>query len=96
METTEKYIIQSHERCETLYHLNPKDIPIPKVCLIRKELQRQNSKYESILQVTRYFMEKILEYSKGIPTLVVVSNENGFILDMYGDKTIQQMVDSLE
>ncbi|PGX73059.1 ATP-binding protein [Priestia megaterium] len=95
METTEKYIIQSHERCETLYHLNPKDIPIPKVCLIRKELQRQTSKYESILQVTRYFMEKILEYSKGIPTLVVVSNENGFILDMYGDKTIQQMVDSL-
>jgi PAS domain S-box-containing protein len=40
-------------------------------------------------------MKKLLHFMEGTPTLVVVSDHQGYILEMYGDQTIQNMINSL-
>ena len=88
------YILESKQRCKDLYHQDPSDIPFPKVSLVKKEIELRQEKYKELLSVSREFIKKLLTFMEGTPTLVLVSDDKGYILDLYGDKMIENVIQS--
>ncbi|KKI91501.1 hypothetical protein WQ54_14660 [Bacillus sp. SA1-12] len=88
------YILESKRSCG-LNGMDPNDIPFPKLCLMRNVLIQRVSEYQEVLTVSRHFMKKLLFFMKSTPTLVVISDDKGYVLEMYGDQSIQSMVHSL-
>ncbi|MFE5323388.1 EAL domain-containing protein [Paenibacillus sp. NPDC056579] len=89
-----QYILDSHNKSRE-YCLDPDTIPIFEENLSHKDLLRKFSEYEDVLKVVRFFVKKLLDSLKGNPILIVVSDENGVVLDMEGDETIKQTVNQL-
>lgn len=88
------YILESKHDCN-LRGMDPNDIPFPKLCLVKNILMQRVSEYQEVLVVSRHFMKKLLHFMKNTPTLVVISDDKGYVIEMYGDQTIQNMVNSL-
>ncbi|SDO78896.1 PAS domain S-box-containing protein [Paenibacillus sp. yr247] len=89
-----KWIENSRQRCLE-QGMDPAKIPTPGFKLTAMQLQEEKDKYRDILVVTNYFAEKILSFLSGTPHLIVVSNDTGYILDNYGDKTMKSMINQL-
>lgn len=89
------YILESNKVCRDVYRINPSDMPFPKLSLTRVELANRQKKYNEVLTVTKYFIRKLLHYMKDTPTLIVISDEKGYIIDMYGDNKIQKIVNEI-
>ncbi|MFC3803532.1 EAL domain-containing protein [Cohnella sp. GCM10012308] len=52
----------------------------------------KRAEYEEILSVIDFFVNKMLELMKGLPLLILISDENGCILEMAGDEAIKSVV----
>lgn len=89
-----KWIANSRLRCLE-QGMDPTKIPTPGFKLSAIQLHEEKDKYRDILVVTKYFAEKILAFVSGTPHLIVVSNDTGYILDNYGDKTMKSMINHL-
>lgn len=57
-----------------------------------EDLHVKRTEYEEILSVINFFVNKMLELMKGIPCLILISDENGCILEMAGDEAIKSVV----
>jgi len=88
------YVLESKRKCIES-DMDPNEIRTPKVIMSEMELVYKIHVYEEILQVVNFFSEKILNSLKDIPILIIVSDENGFILDMIGDETIKYTINQL-
>ncbi|QNF29943.1 ATP-binding protein [Metabacillus elymi] len=88
------YILESKQYCSSK-GMNTNDIPFPKLCLMKDVHIQRVSEYQEFLTVSRHFIKKLLFFMKNTPTLVVISDDKGYVLEMYGDQTIQSMVHSL-
>ncbi|WP_100405833.1 EAL domain-containing protein [Bacillus solitudinis] len=88
------YISESKLFCKEVA-MDSKEIPNPEVILCEAELQDKRQQYEEILSVVEFFGEKILNSLKGVPLLLSVSDNEGFILYMMGDPTIMKTVNDL-
>lgn len=56
------------------------------------DLNLKRAEYEEILSVIDFFVHRMLELMKGLPLLILISDENGCILEMAGDEAIKSVV----
>ncbi|MFM9280793.1 EAL domain-containing protein [Paenibacillus jiagnxiensis] len=84
-------ISESKKRCEKL-GIDPQGIPSFSTFLSEGDLNLKRAEYEEILSVINFFVHKMLELMKGIPLLILISDENGCILEMAGDEAIKSVV----
>ncbi|GBG09165.1 diguanylate cyclase [Paenibacillus sp. MY03] len=87
----EIWLRQSQNRCKLL-GINPEVVPAFTTILTEAELASKRMEYEEILSVINFFVNKMLELMKGLPLLILISDENGCILEMAGDETIKTIV----
>lgn len=86
-------ISKSKKKCLAL-GLDPASIP--SFITVGKEiLEKKCLEYQEILSVVKYFVEKLLNDMKGTPILIVVSDEQGVVLEIEGDETIHNMIEKL-
>ncbi|QGH34716.1 PAS domain S-box protein [Gracilibacillus salitolerans] len=95
MKDFDTYIRASKKNCEMIFNMTPDEVPFLKVALTKKELQFRKQRFVKELSVVQHFMEKLTQYIEGIPTLIITTDNQGYILDIYGDQSIKEMVDSL-
>ncbi len=95
MNDFDTYIRASKNKCETTYNMIPNEVPFLKVGLTKQELQNRKQRFVKELSVVQHFMQKLIQYMEGIPTLIITTDNQGYILDIYGDQSIKEMVDSL-
>lgn len=88
------YITQSKRICEEA-GMDPNQIARPKTFMSEQELSRKRAEYNEILSVISYFSKKVLDSLVGTPILIVVSDSQGYLLDMVGDETIKATVEEL-
>lgn len=94
---TEKpmYIAESKWLCEFRYKMDPDIIPSSKIRHDEAQFANRKREYSELLLVSRDFMRKLLQFMEGTPTLVLISDNEGCILEMYGDQMIQESVQAL-
>jgi len=85
------YIVQSNQFCEEA-GMDPNVVSKPKHFLTEEELTAKRLSYSEILSVVSFFSNKLLDSLKGTPILVVVSDSNGYLLDIEGDETIKETI----
>ncbi|MGP4041250.1 ATP-binding protein [Gracilibacillus sp. D59] len=95
MKDFDTYIRDSKMNCEMVYNMKPNEVPFLKVGLTNKELQFRKQRFVKELSVVQHFMKKLIQYMEGIPTLIITTDNQGYVLDIYGDQSIKEMVDSL-
>lgn len=89
----EPWIIESQLRCEQLQlGLDPLHIPSLSILFSDAEVDDKRNDYEEILSVIHFFVDKMLELMKGIPLLIIITDENGCILEMAGDTAIKNVI----
>lgn len=82
----------SKKRCEKL-GINPRGTPTFSNFLSEGDLNLKRADYEEILSVINFFVHKMLELMKGIPVLILITDENGCILEMAGDEAIKSVIE---
>jgi diguanylate cyclase (GGDEF)-like protein/PAS domain S-box-containing protein len=88
-----RFIQESKCNCQQS-GLDPAKIPSP-FTVNDEKLARIKNKYTEILQVVKFFVVKLLNMMKGTPILVVITDDEGIILEMDGDPTIKNMIEQL-
>ncbi|WP_255452316.1 EAL domain-containing protein [Sporosarcina sp. ANT_H38] len=86
------YITESKRMC-TACGMDPNVVSRPKNFLNEVELDKKRKSHSEILSVVSFFSNKLLNSLKGTPILVVVSDANGYLLDIDGDATIKSTID---
>lgn len=89
-----RYVIESKKRCIEL-GMDPNELRIPKEIMSEFKLENKKEAYEEILDVVKFFSKKIIKSLDGTPILIVISDENGYLLDMVGDETIKSTMTQL-
>lgn len=85
------YIIQSKKRCTEL-GMDPNKMWMKKDSIEELELSRKREEYKEILEVVRFFSEKMIKSLEGTPLLIAISDEKGYLLDTLGDETIKSVM----
>jgi len=88
------YIIESKKRCIEL-GMNPNELRLPKNIMSELKLEEKREAYKDILEVVKFFSEKIIKSLEGTPILIVISDENGYLLDTLGDETMKSTIAQL-
>lgn len=79
------YILNSKYNCEFKYNLDPAGKPDIRRKITDEELQRQRKKYTKLISVTKYFMKKLLLFLKDTPTVVIITDDEANLLEIFGD-----------
>ncbi|WP_409978180.1 diguanylate cyclase domain-containing protein [Anoxybacteroides tepidamans] len=87
------FIRESKEQCRNL-GLDPAEIPTP-LTINDENLACIKNEYIEVLEVVRFFVSKLLNMMMGTPILVVITDQEGVILEMEGDHTIKNMIQQL-
>jgi len=88
------YVTDSHELCKK-YQIKPDVMPMFNQ-FSPEELQVKLTKYKEVLEVTQYFMNKLLEaIPERLPLLVAVCDDEATILQIAGDEIIRSMMDQV-
>ncbi|MCK0471080.1 bifunctional diguanylate cyclase/phosphodiesterase [Halalkalibacter sp. APA_J-10(15)] len=88
------YIRISKHYCQQA-GMNPNDVKQPNIVMTSEELMEKREEYNEILEVVSFFSYKLLKALEGTPILLVMSDKDGFILDIVGDESIKEMVTKL-
>jgi transcriptional regulator of acetoin/glycerol metabolism len=86
------YINESKQLCKE-NGMDPNEIARPKKFMTEDELNRKRKSYVEILSVVSFFSNKLLDSLKGTPILIVISDSDGYLLDMVGDETIKSTIE---
>lgn len=82
------YIIESKKRCQEL-GMDPNEPRMPKNIMSELELARKKEVYKEILDVVKFFSNKMIKSLEGTPILIVISDENGYLLETLGDEVMR-------
>jgi signal transduction histidine kinase/PAS domain-containing protein len=88
------YIIEAKKRCVEL-GMKQNEPSAPKNIMSELKLAEKKETYKEILEVVKSFSEKILKSLEGTPILIVISDENGYLLETVGDETIKSTIAQL-
>ncbi|MBU3177212.1 EAL domain-containing protein [Clostridium estertheticum] len=88
------YIIESKKRCIEL-GMKPNEPKLHKKVMSELRLADKKEKYKRVLQTVKFFSDKIIESLEGTPLLIVISDENGYLLDILGDEAIRSTTTQL-
>jgi signal transduction histidine kinase len=94
VEEEAEYIKESKERCRKL-GINPNIHQTPQNTMTNDELLKKKESYKEILEVVKFFSNKIINSMEGTPILMCISDENGFLLDTLGDKAMKKAMSNL-
>lgn len=83
------YIIESKIKCKEL-GLDPDKAKISLNVLSELELGRKKDIYKEILDVVKFFGNKMIKSLEANPILITITDENGYLLDILGDKAIKE------
>ncbi len=83
------YIIESKKRCFELGMDPNEPTRSPKNILTESKLLEKKEDYRDILEVVKFFSQKIIKSLEGTPILIGISDEKGYLLETLGDKTIK-------
>ena len=81
------YIVESLKRCKEL-RVDPDKPKISKNIMSKLELGRKKDSYNEILEVVKFFSNKMLKSLKDTPILVAITDEKGYFLDIFGNEAI--------
>lgn len=95
IKTVDEYIYSSHQRCLKEYKMHPDYYSGPKVCLTKSRLEERKGRLGELILVARKFMTKLISDLDGRPVLIVFTDIEGYILEMYGDEMIKGQIESL-
>lgn len=87
-------VIQSKERCQT-FRLDPTVIPTFSQSLSSDRLKEKITTYEDILDVVNFFTKKFLSSVEGTPFLVMITDDEGYVLRLGGDTSMVDTVKQL-
>lgn len=87
------YVYHAQQRAQVA-GLNPEEIPTFSTKLSADELTGKLQHYSEALGIIHFFIRKVLDYLHGIPVLVIVSDDQGFVLELSGDPSIRDIVTS--
>ena len=73
--------------------MDPNEVSRPKNFLSEVEFDEKRKSYSEILSVVSFFSNKLLNSLKGTPILVVVSDADGYLLEIEGDETIKSTIE---
>lgn len=93
MDTTEPYYITESKRMCIEAGMDPNVVSRPKKFLNEVESEHKRKSYSEILSVVSFFSNKLLDSLKGTPILVVVSDAEGYLLEIEGDETIKSTIE---
>ncbi|RYG72057.1 EAL domain-containing protein [Lentibacillus lipolyticus] len=88
------FITESKRLCKE-NGMDPNVMSRPKTFLTEQELKDKRKSYSEILSVVSFFSHKLLDSLQGTPILVVISDADGFLLDIDGDETIKATTEQL-
>ncbi|WP_315068934.1 ATP-binding protein [uncultured Clostridium sp.] len=88
------YILESKKRCKEL-GLDPDKPRIPQNVMSKLDLCRRKDVYEEVLDVVRFFSNKMIKSLEGTPVLITITDENGYLLEVLGDDTIRETMSKL-
>ena len=83
------YIPESKKKCKEL-GLDPNKPRVSPNILSELELGRKKDIYKEILDVVKFFSNKMIKSLEGTPILVTITDENGYLLDILGDEAIRE------
>lgn len=86
------YIKESKQRCKA-NGMDPNVMSRPKTFLTDDELAEKRKSYSEIISVVSFFSNKLLNSLEGTPILVVISDADGYLLNIDGDETIKSTTD---
>jgi PAS domain S-box-containing protein len=75
--------------------MDPAQLPAHDNFLGKLQLDQKRLEYDEVLAVVNFFVKKTLDLMKGIPILIVITDENAAILEMAGDETIKSTINRL-
>ncbi|OOM72720.1 sensor histidine kinase TmoS [Clostridium puniceum] len=93
-EQDQSYILDSKNKCKEL-GMDPNKPRIPQNIMSELDLSRKKDMYEEILDVVKFFSNKMLKSLEGTPILITISDENGYLLDILGDESIRETMSKL-
>ena len=73
--------------------MDPNVMSRPKTFLTDDELAEKRKSYSEIISVVSFFSNKLLDSLEGTPILVVISDADGYLLNIDGDETIKSTTD---
>ncbi|MVX63322.1 two-component sensor histidine kinase [Clostridium chromiireducens] len=79
------YIIESKKRCIEL-GLDPNRPEIPQNIMSELDLGRKKDLYDEVLEVVKFFSNKVIKSLEGTPLIMTITDENGYLLDILGDE----------
>lgn len=88
-EQEKNYIIESKKRSREL-GIDPNNPKMSLNTMSELELTRKKNTYGEVLEVVKFFSNKMLKSLEGTPILVTITDEKGYLLDILGDKTIEE------
>lgn len=83
------YILESKKKCKEL-GLDPNKPKVSPNTMSELELGRKKDIYKEILDVVRFFGNKMIKSLEGTPILITITDENGYLLDILGDEVIRE------
>jgi len=83
-------IFESWKRCRE-YHVNPYTTRINKV-LEQKELKELLSRNETLIEISRPFMQNLYGFVRGSGFVVALFDDQGYLLDVLGDADVVERV----
>ncbi|UUZ80141.1 PAS domain-containing protein [Paenibacillus sp. P26] len=87
-------ILNSHERCRQT-GLTSTSIPNPLTRLSEREMIRKQTKYHEVLSVVQFFGKKILNLLSDSPLMMLVADNEGHIISIFGDQPIRETLEKL-
>ena len=85
------YIINSKYICKNKHNLDPNSNPELKLVFSNDEIANERKRYEEIINVTKHFTNKLSLYMKGVPTLYIITNDEGVIIEIFGDGELKDL-----
>lgn len=87
------YIIESQKRCEMM-GMDPHRFPTPKY-ISEEKLNSKLRKLTKIFEVLDFFANKLFQMVEDIPFLLIVTDEEGILLDIKGDDKLNKNFEKL-
>ncbi len=88
------YILESKKRCKEA-GMDPNVPRMPQNNMSELELTKKKEAYKEILDVVKFFSNKMIESLKGTSILIAISDENGYLLDTLGDENVRETMSQL-
>ncbi len=87
MNQQQTIIAESKQRCES-YGLQKDILPDIAPTVSPEELEQRKQKYTTFIEVLKAFGENTIHDLKGLPVVILFTDEDGVVLESFGDETL--------